>query len=164
MALARLMINDFAVARALHVLALVHWIGGVTMVTTIVLPRARALADAHAALAAFEAFESRFAAQARFSILLAGLSGFYMLNKMQAWTLLLDPAFWWLALMVAVWAVFALVVFVLEPLVVHRLFHVYALRDKDRAFSLAIRLHAVALTISCIAIVAGVLGAEGALP
>jgi len=108
------MINDFAVARALHVLALVHWIGGVTMVTTIVLPRAGALADAHAALAAFEAFENPFAAQARFSILLAGLSGFYMLNKMQAWTLLLDPAFWWLALMVAVWAVFALVVFVLD--------------------------------------------------
>jgi hypothetical protein len=43
--LARLMINDFAVARALHVLALVHWIGGVTMLTTIVLPRAGALAD-----------------------------------------------------------------------------------------------------------------------
>jgi hypothetical protein len=99
------MINDFAVARALHVLALVHWIGGVAMVTTIVLPRARALANAHAALAAFDAFEGPFATQARFSILLAGLSGFYMLNKMQAWTLLLDPPFWWLALMVAVWAV-----------------------------------------------------------
>jgi uncharacterized membrane protein len=159
-----LKINDFAVARALHVLALVHWIGGVAMVTTIVLPRARALANAHAALAAFDAFEGPFAAQARFSILLAGLSRFYMLNKTQAWTLLLDPPFWWLALMVAVWAVFALVVFVLEPLVVHRLFHVYALRDKDRAFSLAIRIHAVVLTISCVAIVAGVLGAQGALP
>jgi uncharacterized membrane protein len=158
------MINDFAVARALHVLALVHWIGGVAMVTTIVLPRARALANAHAALAAFDAFEGPFAAQARFSILLAGLSGYYMLNKMQAWTLLLDPPSWWLASMVAVWAIFALFVFVLEPLVVHRLFHVYALRDKDRAFSLAIRLHAVALTISCFAIVARVLGAQGALP
>ena len=161
---ASLMIDDFVVARALHVLALVHWIGGVAMVTTIVLPRARALADPHAALTAFEAFEGPFAVQARFSILLAGLSGFYMLNKLQAWTLLLDPTFWWLALMVAVWAVFALMVFVLEPLVVHRLFHDYALRDKERAFSLAIRLHAVALTISCVAIVAGVLGAQGALP
>jgi len=158
------MINDFAVARALHLLALVHWIGGVAMVTTIVLPRARALADAHAALTAFEAFEGPFAAQARFSILLAGLSGFYMLNKLQAWTLMLNPAFWWLALMVAVWAVFALMVFVLEPLVVHRLFHDYALRDKNRAFSLAIRLHVVALTMSCVAIMAGVLGAQGALP
>jgi uncharacterized membrane protein len=158
------MINDFAVARALHILALVHWIGGVAMVTTIVLPRARALVDAHAALAAFEAFEGPFAVQARFSILLAGLSGFYMLNKLPAWTLLLDPAFWWLTLMVVVWAVFALMVFVLEPFVVHRLFHDYALRDKHRAFSLAIRLHALALTLSCVAIVAGVLGAQGALP
>ena len=158
------MINDFAVARALHVLALVHWIGGVALVTTIVLPRARALANAHDALAAFKAFEGPFAAQARVSILLVGLSGFYMLIKSQAWTLLLDPAFWWLALMVVVWTAFALIVFVLEPLVVNRLFHDYALRNKDRAFSLAIRLHAAALTISCVAIMAGVLGSQGALP
>ena len=158
------MINDFAIARALHVLALVHWIGGVALVTTIVLPRARALANAHDALAAFKAFEGPFAAQARVSILLVGLSGFYMLIKLQAWTLLLDPAFWWLALMVVVWTAFALIVFVLEPLVVNRLFHDYALRNKDRAFSLAIRLHAAALTISCVAIMAGVLGSQGALP
>ena len=156
--------DDFALARALHVLALVHWIGGVTMVTTIVLPRARALANAQAAVAAFEMFEGRFAAQVRWSILLAGLSGFYMLYKMQGWARLVDPASWWLALMVAVWAVFALMVFVLEPLLVHRLFHDYALRDKERAFAWAIRLHAVALTVSGVAIVAGVLGAHGALP
>ena len=111
-------IDDFAIARAVHVLALVHWLGGVTMVTTIVLPRARAMADARAALAAFEMFEGRFAAQARFSILLAGLSGFYMLDKLHAWSRLLDAASWWLLLMLAVWAVFALMVFVLEPLVV----------------------------------------------
>ena len=158
------MINDFAIARALHVLALVHWIGGVALVTTIVLPRARALANAHDALAAFKAFEGPFAAQARVSILLVGLSGFYMLIKLQAWTLLLDPAFWWLALMVVVWTAFVLIVFVLEPLVVNRLFHDYALRNKDRAFSLAIQLHAAALTISCVAIMAGVLGSQGALP
>ena len=161
---ASMMIDDFAFARAVHVLALVHWIGGVTMVTTIVLPRARALPDAPAALTAFEAFEGRFAAQARFSILLAGLSGFYMLNKMQAWARLLDPTFWWLGLMVVVWVVFALMVFVLEPLIVHRLFHDYAVRDKERAFTLAIRLHALALTISGVAIAAGVLGTYSALP
>jgi uncharacterized membrane protein len=157
-----MMIDDFILARAVHLLALVHWIGGVAMVATIVLPRARALPDVRAALAAFEAFERRFVAQVRLSILLAGLSGFYMLNKMQAWERLLDPAFWWLMLMVAVWAVFALMVFVLEPLVVHRLFHDYALRDKERAFALAIWLHAVALTVAVVAIAAGVLGAHGA--
>jgi uncharacterized membrane protein len=158
-----MMIDDFSLARAVHVIALVHWIGGVAMVTTIVLPRARSLADVRAALTIFETFEGRFAAQVRISILLAGLSGFYMLGKLEAWARLLDPNFWWLTLMVAVWAVFALMVFVLEPLFVHRLFHDYALRDKESAFALAIRLHAVALTVSGVAIVAGVLGAHGAL-
>ena len=109
-----MMFDDFAIARALHVLALVHWIGGVAMVTTIVLPRASAMTDAHMALTAFEVFEDRFAAQARGSILIAGLSGFYMLEKSQAWERLIDPAFWWLWLMVAVWAIFALMVFVLN--------------------------------------------------
>ncbi len=62
--------------------------------------------DALAALATFEAFEGRFAAQARVSILLAGLSGAYMLYKLQCWSWLFDPAHWWLMLMVVIWLVF----------------------------------------------------------
>jgi len=158
------MFDGLTLARALHVLALVHWIGGVAMVTSVVLPRAKAMGDPGAAIAVFEAFESRFAVQARYSILLAGISGFYMVHRLDAWARLLDPAYWWLILMVAVWTVFALMVFVLEPLVVHRLFHDYALRNKERAFALAINLHAVALAASGVAIVVGVLGAHGALP
>ena len=59
-----MMIDDLALARAIHVLALVHWIGGVAVVTTIVLPHARALPNAKEAVASFEAFELRFASQA----------------------------------------------------------------------------------------------------
>jgi len=70
-----MMIDDFILAGAVHLLA-GNWIGGVAMVATIVLPRARALPDVRAALAAFEAFERRFVAELRPSILLAGLSGF----------------------------------------------------------------------------------------
>jgi len=46
------------------------------MAATIALPRARALPDVRAALAAFEAFERRFVAEVRLSILFAVLSGF----------------------------------------------------------------------------------------
>jgi hypothetical protein len=46
---------------------------------------------------------------------------------------------------------------------VHRRFHEFALRDKDRAFALATGLHAVALIVAAAAIVASVLGA-GTLP
>jgi uncharacterized membrane protein len=79
------MVDDLAVARAVHVLALVHWVGGVAAVTTIVLPRARALPDAAEALRMFEAFEQRFASQVRVSILVVGLSGLYMLMRLDAW-------------------------------------------------------------------------------
>ena len=159
-----MMVDDLALARAIHVLALVHWIGGVAVVTTIVLPRARGLPDAKDAVAAFEAFELRFAFQARISILLAGLSGVYMLIKLDAWNRFQYESFWWLDLMVIVWMLFALMVYVLEPLVIHRLFHEFALRNKDRAFAVATKLHAVALIISAFAIGAGVLGAHGGLP
>jgi uncharacterized membrane protein len=156
-------LDDFALARAIHILALVHWIGGLSAVTTIILPRARALPDAKDAVAAFEAFERRFAQQVRVSIFLVGLSGFYMIVKLDAWNQFGRVSFWWLDLMVAVWVLFALMVYILEPLLIHRLFHDFALRDKHRAFALATRLHAVALCVSAFAVAAGVLGAIGAL-
>ena len=78
------MIDDLAIARAIHVLCIVHWIGGVAAVTTIVLPRARALPDATAAVSAFEAFERRFGQQARVSVALTGVSGIYMLWRLAA--------------------------------------------------------------------------------
>jgi uncharacterized membrane protein len=157
------MLDELTLARTVHVLALVHWIGGVAAVTTIVLPGARRVLDARAAMQVFEDFERRFAAQARISVALAGLSGLYMLVRLDAWPLLCHATFWWLQLMVAVWLVFALMIYVLEPLAIHRLFHDYALRDKERAFAWAIWLHALALAVSVLAIAAGVLGAHGAL-
>jgi uncharacterized membrane protein len=159
-----MMIDDLALARAIHVLALVHWIGGLAIVTTIVLPQARRLPNAKDAVAVFEAFEQRFAFQVRISILLVGLSGAYMLTKLDAWDRFQYASFWWLDLMVAVWMLFALMIYVLEPLVLHRHFHEFALRDKKRAFAAATGLHAVALIISAFAIGAGVLGAHGGLP
>jgi uncharacterized membrane protein len=152
-----------ALARAIHVLALVHWIGGVAIVTTIVLPAARKLPDASAAIMAFESFERRFSAQVRISIALVGLSGLYMLYAFDAWDRFEYSSFWWLHLMVAVWAAFALMVYVLEPVLIHRVFHNLALRDTNRAFTTAMRLHAAALVFSVIAVGAGVLGAHGGL-
>lgn len=156
-------IDYLALAQAVHVLALVHWIGGVAVVTTIVLPNARKIPDPAQAIAVFESVERRFASQVRISILLVGLSGLYMLHALNAWHWFEYLSFWWLDLMVAVWTIFAIMVFVLEPLLIHKTFHRYALRNTNRAFALATRLHAIALAISAIAIAAGVLGMQGAL-
>jgi uncharacterized membrane protein len=66
------MIDDLALARALHVLFVTHWIGGVAFVTFVVLPLALTKEDSARGWALFEAIERRFAAQVRVSIPLAG--------------------------------------------------------------------------------------------
>jgi uncharacterized membrane protein len=158
-----LMIDDLAVARVFHLLGIVHWIGGVAAVTTIVLPHARRIQERNAAIAVFESFERRFASQARISVAVTGLSGVYMLWRMMAWDRFELLSFWWLHLMVALWLLFALMLFIFEPLGMDRLFRSYALRAHDRAFALATWLHRAALVLATVAIAAGVLGAHGYL-
>ena len=73
--------HDVAVARALHVLAVVIWIGGVTMVTTVVLPAVRRGDLGADRLAAFQAIERRFVWQVRTAVIVVGASGFYMVAR-----------------------------------------------------------------------------------
>lgn len=153
----------FVAARALHVLAVVLWIGGVAFVTTVLIPALRRLEQPGARLAQFELLEGRFAWQARVTTLLAGLSGFYMLHWLQAWDRLGQAQFWWIHLMIAVWAIFSLVLYVLEPWFLHRRFHELARRDDRRAFVLVQRMHIVLLMLSLLAVAGGVAGAHGAL-
>mgnify|MGYP001493745779 CR=1 FL=1 len=155
--------DDLSVARALHVAALVHWIGGVSMVTLVLLPSIMSSVPAAERLPLFERIEGRFARQARISTAVAGLSGLWMTHRLAAWDRFLDPGFWWLHAMVAVWAVFTFMLFVAEPLFLHRWFRARATRDPETTFRLVFRLHVVLLSISAVTIVAGVLGAHGAL-
>lgn len=155
--------DDLTLARALHVLAVVHWIGGVSMVTLVLLPGLIRAVPAAERLALFELMEGRFAFQARISTILAGASGFWMTHRLAAWDRFADPRFWWMHTMVAVWAIFTVVLFVAEPLFLHRWFHARATRDPEGTFRLVLRLHIGLLTLSLITVAAGVLGAHGAL-
>lgn len=155
--------DDLTLARALHVLAIVHWIGGVTMVTAVILPGVARLAEAAERLRVFEAIEGRFSRQARVSTAVAGLTGFYMTWRLAAWDRFLDPAFWWMHAMVGIWAIFTFVLFIAEPLFLHRWFHERASRDPDGTFRLVMRLHWVLLSASLATVAAAILGAHGAL-
>ena len=152
----------YVLARVLHVLAVVHWIGGMAMVTLVILPQMRTLPPPER-IATFEQLEGRFGAQAKLSTLLAGLSGLWMLWLTDGWGLFLISSYWWLHLMVAVWTIFTLVLFVLEPLVLHRWFHSRATRDPEGTFALVLRLHRVLLTLSALAVAGAVQGAHGGL-
>lgn len=155
--------DALTIARTLHVLAIVHWIGGVTMVTLVLLPGLRRSVPAAERLAVFELIEGRFAIQARVSTVVAGLSGFAMLHVLAAWGRLVDPRFWWIWAMVAVWLIFTVVLFIAEPLFLHGWFRERATRDPEGTFRLVHRLHVVLLAASLITTAAGMLGAHGAL-
>jgi len=153
--------NDIAVALALHLLAVVLWIGGVGMVTTVLLPAVRRLKAPADQLALFDQVERRFAGQARLTTLVAGGSGFYLLHRMGLAALTGSLPYWWLDAMIFVWVVFTLMLFVLEPLVLHRWLAARASRDPAGTFRLVQGLHWVLLAISLAAVAGAAAGSHG---
>lgn len=152
---------DVAFARVVHVLAILTWIGGVSMVTTVVLPAVRSGQLGSDKLRAFHAFEHRFAWQARIAILLAGLSGLYMVAQLNLWDRFTSVQFWWMHAMVCVWLLFALLLFVAEPFLLHARFASFARNDPDRAVGWLQRAHWALLGFSVIALVGAVAGSHG---
>jgi uncharacterized membrane protein len=153
--------NDFALARVLHVLAIVLWIGGVAMVTTVLLPAVASMHTDRERVEFFERVEGRFAWQARGTTLIAGLSGFYMVHALGAWERFGQLHCWWMHAMVIVWVIFTAMLFVLEPLVLHRYFLARAERDSRGTFALIQRLHWLLLTISLLTVAVAVAGSHG---
>ena len=153
--------DDLAFARSLHVVAVILWIGGVGFVTTVLLPAIRELKAPEERVAFFDAIERRFAWQSRATTLIAGFSGFYMTSRFDLWSRFSDPHYWWMHAMVAVWLVFALMLFVAEPLVLHRWFQTRALARPAETFALIERLHRILLTIGLITALGAVAGSHG---
>ncbi|MHB0776307.1 hypothetical protein [Halomonas sp. WWR20] len=151
---------EFTLARVVHVLAIVFWIGGVAMVTTVLLPAVRRLKSAEERVAFFEKVESRFAMQSRITTLLAGISGFYMLHIL-GWQRLAMGAFWWVHAMIAVWGIFTLMLFVIEPLFLHRWLKERAKRAPASTFSMIQSLHWGLLVLSLITIAGAISGSHG---
>ncbi len=154
--------NVDILARVLHVVGVVIWIGGVAMVTTVILPSVRRFRDPEDRVRFFEQVEGRFAWQARATTLLTGSTGFYLLHR-KGWGLLSHPSYWWLHAMIVVWAVFTLIIFVLEPLVLHRWFQRAARKDPELTFRRIQWLHRVLLIASLLTILGGVAGSHGYL-
>jgi len=145
--------------RALHVLSVMHWIGGLAFVTLVALPLSTSRGGAEG-LALFEAIELRFAAQVRWSIPLAGASGLWMTYRMDLWSRFQDPRFWWMSAMAGLWIVFVLMVFVLEPLLHPRL-AAFGRRDPTAVLRKMRRVHAVLLTMAALTVAGAVAGAQG---
>lgn len=140
----------FNILLAIHVLSVVWWIGGVAMVTATLLPIFNRL-PADERIQRIKQLEGRFANQARAAVLLVGITGLWMYTMVPH----VIAHSWWVGLMLLVWVLFALMLFVAEPLHLPAKIGVI---HSPRKFLL---LHAVLLILALAAIVGGVIGARG---
>jgi uncharacterized membrane protein len=153
--------DDVAIALTIHVVAIVLWIGGVALVTTVLLPAVGQFKRPEERTQFFAIVERRFAWQARVTTLLAGASGFYLLHRLNLWAGFLTVGYWWLDAMVFVWLLFTVMLFIAEPLFLDRWFAARARRAPEATFALVRRVHWVLLVLSLITIVGAVAGSHG---
>jgi uncharacterized membrane protein len=153
--------TDLILARVLHVLAVVLWIGGVGMVTTVLLPSIRRCYAAEHRFAAFHTLEMRFARQARISTAAVGVTGFYMTWRLDAWVRFQSAGFWWMHAMVLTWLIFSLMLFVFEPLFLERLLSRRAASAPESTYRRVEWLHRGLLGLSLLTVAGAVAGAVG---
>jgi len=151
----------FTLARVVHVLAVVLWIGGVAMVTTVIIPAVKDMHSIEEQYQTFEKIEGKFSLQAKITVLVTGLTGFYMLYELDAWNRYLDYRFWWLHAMTIIWILFMLILFVLEPLILHKLFKKQVQKNPGKTFNIIHILHWVLLLLSLLTVAGAVAGSHG---
>lgn len=153
--------DDVAIARALHVLAVVIWIGGVTMATTVILPAVRRGDLGSDRFKAFQAIERRFVWQARIAVIIVGLTGFYMVSRLDLWDRFQSVQFWWMHAMVCVWLLFCFILFVAEPFILQRYLDRWAATAPDAALMWLHRAHWILLALGLITVFGAVAGSQG---
>jgi uncharacterized membrane protein len=152
---------ELEIGRVIHILGVVLWIGGVAMVTTIILPAVKKLKSPEERVEFFEKIESKFQKQAMTTTLITGLSGFYMISKLHAWSRFLDSSFWWMWAMVIVWLIFTIMLFILEPLFLKNKLIENAKTDPEGTFKRIQKIHLHLLWISILTIIGAAAGSHG---
>jgi len=149
---------DFAITHGVHVAAVVIWIGGVAFVTLALMPALLSLPAADR-MRQFNVLERRFAPLARICVLLAGLTGFWMVWRADMWWRFTQVQFWWMHAMVLLWAVFTAMLFVVEPLFLHH--HLEDSSTPARTFARMQTMHRVLLALSLLTILGAGAGSHG---
>ena len=153
--------NDLTIARAIHIVSVVIWMGGVTFVTLVLIPTLRRSSFHVDQLAIFNVIENQFANIARVMVLLAGISGFYMTYRLNAWNRFTEIQYFWMHAMVFVWILFFLALFIVEPFFLKD--HGKMVKNGHNITNLQKTqiVHAIILLLSLVTIIASVLGAHG---
>ena len=84
-----------------------------------------------------------------------------MVARLNLWDRFRGLSFWLMHAMVCLWLIFAFVLFIGEPLILHRRFRDWATRRPDIAFAWLRRAHGVLLLLSLGTIFGAVSGSHG---
>ncbi|UCH45918.1 MAG: hypothetical protein JSV11_04215 [Nitrospiraceae bacterium] len=140
---------SYVTALIIHVLSVVVWIGGVAFVTLVTFPMILREEKSLEQVMMFQGVEHRFAKIAKLMVILAGLSGLYLLFEKG-----LSPGVW---IMIVVWTFYAALLFGLEKLIFKKIFSKPADKlDTRKVFNILQGFHWVVLTLSALAIAAGI--------
>jgi len=152
--------NELTLARALHVLSIIIWIGGVGFVTTVLLPTLKHSTSGEDKIAIFNEIENRFSLIAKVIVLIAGLSGFFMIQKLNAWHRFEDIQYFWMHAMVSIWILFVMALFIIEPFFLNhgRMIKNPHIQSNLRKTQIV---HGIILTLSVLTAIVSVLGAHG---
>jgi len=140
---------SYVPALIIHVLSVVVWIGGVAFVTLVTFPMILREEKSLEQVMMFQGVEHRFAKIAKLMVILAGLSGLYLLYEKG-----LSPGVW---IMIVVWTFYAALLFGLEKLIFKKIFSKPTDKlDTRKVFNILQGFHWVVLTLSALAIAAGI--------
>ena len=86
-----------------------------------------------------------------------------MLIRFDLWDRFQSVRYWWMHAMVMVWLLFTVMLFLAEPLILHRWLEARAKVDPEATFRLVERLHRLLLALSLITVLGAVAGSHGFL-
>ena len=140
----------YIIALIIHVFSVVIWIGGVAFVTIIMFPIIQRTENSLEQVMMFQGVEHRFSRIAKVLVILAGITGFYLLYERG-----LSFGVW---IMISVWTLYASLLFFLEKLLFKKLFSRPSGEQPDiRQVFLTLQIfHWVILILSFSAIAAGI--------
>ena len=139
----------YVTALTIHILSIIIWIGGVSFVTLVTFPMIRRMDKSLEMVMMFQGTEHRFGKIAKAMVILAGLSGFYLIIEKG-----LSVGVW---IMIILWAVYASLLFGLEKLIFKKLFSKPEDQsDMKRVFKFLQVFHWVVLGLSFLGVAAGV--------
>lgn len=139
----------YVIALTIHILSVVIWIGGVAFVTLVTFPMILRMEKSLEMVMVFQGVEHRFGKIAKVMVILAGLSGLYLIYEKG-----LSPGVW---IMIVLWVVYASLLFGLEKMIFKKLFSKPDKQaDMKTVFNMLQVFHWVVLALSLFAITAGV--------